>query len=199
MNCRGDSRPATLRHPTSRAGLGTQPRARTRDVRSGNCVDRRSPDANELLPLASNEGLEPQSRFSSMRRTSPASCDVSVCEVFAGMAGDQFALSRQRAARFIDLPHVHRFADSQETEDDEPLRGDPLRPLALPAGYGDTERWWDHLVESRRGADLDVFGAVHEMMSALRAGSSYRRRCWNVAEKPGCAVHLCGTHRRSSG
>ena len=150
------------------------------------------PDANELLPLASNAGLEPPVALLVYAQDEPRKA---VMYPFAKFSPEwqamQFALSRERALRFIDLPHVHRFADSQEERDDAPvseeetLRGDPLRPLAVAAGYGDTERWWDHLVESRQGADLDVFGAVHEMMSALRAElklpaalTEQRREAW---------------------
>ena len=150
------------------------------------------PDANELLPLASNAGLEPPVALLVYAQDEPRKA---VMYPFAKFSPEwqamQFALSRERALRFIDLPHVHRFADSQEERDDAPvseeetLRGDPLRPLAVAAGYGDTERWWDHLVESRQGADLDVFAAVHEMMSALRAElklpaalTEQRREAW---------------------
>ena len=127
------------------------------------------PDANDLLPLASNAGLEPPVALLVYAQDQPAKA---VMYPFAKFSPEwqamQFALSRQRALRFIDLPHVYRFADSLEEQDDASLRGDPLQPLAVVAGYGDTERWWDHLVESRQGDDLDVFDAVHEMMSALR-------------------------------
>ena len=139
------------------------------------------PDANDLLPLASNAGLEPPVALLVYAQDEPRKA---VMYPFAKFSPEwqamQYALSRKRTVRFIDLPHVHRFADSRELEGDAPtneaetldgdtLRGDPLRPLASAAGYGDTERWWDHLVESRQGADLDVFDAVHEMMSALRS------------------------------
>jgi hypothetical protein len=51
---------------------------------------------------------------------------------------------------------------------------DPLDALAAAAGYSDTERWWDHLVESRAGRDRDVFAAIHEMpLSAARIGSTF--------------------------
>jgi hypothetical protein len=133
------------------------------------------PDANELLPLASNAGLEPPVALLIYVQDEPRKA---VMYPFAKFSPEwqamQFALTQERAVRFIDLPHVNRFADSQEEQDDAPasdgdtLRADPLRPLAIAAGYGDTERWWDHLVESRQGADLDAFDAVHEMMSALR-------------------------------
>lgn len=44
---------------------------------------------------------------------------------------------------------------------------DPLSHLASAAGYSDSERWWEHLVEHRRDGG-DVFTAVLEAMTALR-------------------------------
>ena len=44
---------------------------------------------------------------------------------------------------------------------------DPLSHLAHAAGYSDSERWWEHLVEHRRDGG-DVFKAVLEAMTALR-------------------------------
>ncbi len=44
---------------------------------------------------------------------------------------------------------------------------DPLAHLARAAGYSDSERWWEHLVEHRREGG-DVFAAVLEAMTALR-------------------------------
>ena len=48
-----------------------------------------------------------------------------------------------------------------------PISGDPLGHLARAAGYSDSERWWEHLVEHRRHGG-DVFAAVLEAMTALR-------------------------------
>jgi len=48
------------------------------------------------------------------------------------------------------------------------LRADPLQVLAEAAGFGEGERWWEHVVEHRRdGADL--FAAVLEAMDAVRS------------------------------
>ena len=47
------------------------------------------------------------------------------------------------------------------------LSRDPLAHLARAAGYSDSERWWEHLVEHRREGS-DVFAAVLEAMTALR-------------------------------
>ncbi|MDB6068044.1 MAG: hypothetical protein JWR26_4252 [Pedosphaera sp.] len=44
---------------------------------------------------------------------------------------------------------------------------DPLSHLARAAGYSDSERWWEHMVEHRRDGK-EIFGAVLEAMTALR-------------------------------
>jgi hypothetical protein len=46
-------------------------------------------------------------------------------------------------------------------------REDPIGFLAMLAGYEDRELWWEHQVEQRRDA-TDLFGAILEVMSALR-------------------------------
>ena len=77
----------------------------------------------------------------------------------------------------LDGGPVTSAADAQAGDDPESsalapapaaLRRDPLGELAQAAGYPDGERWWDALVESRAGADGDVFGAIAEAMTALR-------------------------------
>jgi len=85
--------------------------------------------------------------------------------------------------RFCDLPQAYRFALPATDKQQDDIEGDPLRWLANAAGYGDTETWWDHLVE-QRGDSLDLFAAIAEMMTALRreAGPSgdveVRREAW---------------------
>ncbi|MEW6157598.1 MAG: DUF5682 family protein [Verrucomicrobiota bacterium] len=54
-----------------------------------------------------------------------------------------------------------------DNESLEALCLDPLSHLARAAGYSDSERWWEHMVEHRKD-DADVFSAVLEAMSALR-------------------------------
>ncbi|MCC2958798.1 DUF5682 family protein [Massilia sp. IC2-477] len=106
--------------------------------------------------------------------------------------------------RFCDLPQSHRLAEEQQDAPDE-VRDDPLRWLAQAAGYGDTETWWDHLVEQRRDS-LDLFAAVAEMMTAVREVArvpeplrEQRREAWmrnaiRAAEKEGFAriAVVCG-------
>jgi len=100
--------------------------------------------------------------------------------------------------RFCDLPQTHRLGEQPADESAEPdgVREDPLRWLAQAAGYGDTETWWDHLVEQRRDS-LDLFEAVAEMMGAVRSAAletmtlrEQRREAWmrttiRAAEKEG--------------
>lgn len=47
------------------------------------------------------------------------------------------------------------------------IRRDPLSYLAKAAGYDDSERWWENLVEHRREG-LDIFKAINEAMTVLR-------------------------------
>ncbi|MEB3357908.1 MAG: DUF5682 family protein [Synechococcales bacterium] len=53
---------------------------------------------------------------------------------------------------------------------------DPLSLLAQAAGYSDSERWWEHLVEQRQDS-TEVFAAILEAMAVLRVevGSLARR------------------------
>jgi hypothetical protein len=56
----------------------------------------------------------------------------------------------------------------EETNEPEPaLHLDPLAHLARAAGYSDSERWWEQMVEHRRDGK-DIFAAVLEAMTALR-------------------------------
>jgi hypothetical protein len=160
------------------------------------------PDANELLPLAAREELEPPVALLVYVPQSPSSA---VLYPFATYSPEwqaiRFALARQLPVRFIDLPQSQRMATTtdptQPVEDEPEPHTDPLAPMALAAGYADAERWWDHLVESRTGQDIDVFKAVHEMMVALRTEladpvpmieqqrEAHMRRCVRAASAEG--------------
>lgn len=154
------------------------------------------PDAESVLQFAASEAMRPpialliyqsddpqQAAFYPFAEFSPEWCAI------------RWALARQVPVRFMDLPQSHRFAivrgadeaDASEPADetaskppaiaaDEPappeaepdaLCVDPLRALAVAAGFDDGERWWEHMFEHRR-ADQDVFTAISEAMHALR-------------------------------
>jgi hypothetical protein len=133
------------------------------------------PDANDLIPLAAHPKLEPPVALLVYVPQAPRQA---VLYPFARYSPEwqamQFALTHKLPVRFIDLPQSARFQDadaqaSQADEDDaDEMKGDPLLPMAQAAGYSDPERWWDQLVESRAGHDVDVFKATHEMMTELR-------------------------------
>ena len=133
------------------------------------------PDADDVLALAAREDLQPPVALLIYVPQTPRSA---VLYPFASYSPEwqaiRFAIQRQLPVRLIDLPQAMRLghdgtAIDREEADDLTPRGDPLAPLAFAAGYTDAERWWDHLVESREGKDIDVFRAVHEMMKAVRA------------------------------
>ena len=85
------------------------------------------------------------------------------------------------------------------------IRRDPLRALAVAAGYSDSERWWERMVEQRIG-DAELFQGILEAMSALReaagAGDSmreqqreaYMRQTIRAAQKEGFSriAVVCG-------
>ena len=91
-----------------------------------------------------------------------------------------WALRHGVAARFADLSMgVSMACDDVGFGDDAeaPEAGwrprDPLSVLARAAGYDDAERWWEHMVEERRGAhdgaETELFRAILEGVAAVRA------------------------------
>ena len=156
------------------------------------------PDADSLIELAARDDLQPPVALLVYPQEHPGRA---VLYPFAHFSPEwqaiRFALARRTPVRFIDLPQTFRMAGNRETahEEDDPspaaahppataLTPDPLDAMAVAAGYSDTERWWDHLVESRRGNDRDVFDALNEMMAAVRADAGTpgvlerRREAW---------------------
>jgi hypothetical protein len=100
----------------------------------------------------------------------------------------RWALRRERPVRFIDLPAANQLALRAEAEaeilstEPEPneaedaasiplpaaaLRGDPLTDLAVLAGYGDAESWWNSLIEEG-GHPETLFAAIEAAMTAVR-------------------------------
>lgn len=61
--------------------------------------------------------------------------------------------------------------DSDETPstdvDTAAIRRDPMSLLAAAAGYADSERWWENMVEERQDSS-ELFQAILEAMTALR-------------------------------
>src|SRR5688500_4789012 len=129
------------------------------------------PDAQDLIPLAGDTEMRPPVALLVYLPQEPKRA---VYYPFAEFSPEwqaiQYGLAQQIPVRFIDLPQAHQFALEQdgEKENGEPeIRQDPLRWLAEAAGYSDSERWWDQMIEQRRDS-TEMFEAIMELMSALR-------------------------------
>ncbi|KQQ24659.1 hypothetical protein ASF56_01875 [Methylobacterium sp. Leaf122] len=156
------------------------------------------PDADALIPLAAHEAMAPPVALLVYRPDRPRDCAFFPFAAFSPeWVAMRFGVAAGATLRFIDLPHANQLADgfgapeappeaapidaepvsepAETPSEDRPaaaaIRRDPLGELAALAGYPDGERWWDALVESRAGADGDVFAAIHEAMAALREGA----------------------------
>lgn len=76
----------------------------------------------------------------------------------------RYAVDACVPVRFCDLPAAHQLALAGRAGGS----GDPLARLAAVAGYDDPERWWDDVIEHRRGGE-PAFDVIAEAMAALRA------------------------------
>lgn len=157
------------------------------------------PEADALVAFAGRPDLAPPAALLLYAAAAP---QRAVFYPFATYSPEWQALCYANASgvplRFCDLPQSARLGEQAADEAPEPdeVREDPLRWLAQAAGYGDTETWWDHLVEQRRDS-LDLFEAVAEMMGAVRDAAGdrlslreQRREAWmrntiRAAEKEG--------------
>jgi hypothetical protein len=169
------------------------------------------PEADGLMPFVGQPGLQPPV---ALLVYAPAAPQQAVFYPFAEYSPEwqaiRYANEHAVPTRFCDLPQCHQLgtpASADETEDNRPRpdadaeaddspRADPLRWLAHAAGYGDTETWWDHLVEQRSDS-LELFAAIAEMMSAARGDAAspadqrearreaYMRNAIRQAEKQG--------------
>ncbi|AMB44645.1 DUF5682 family protein [Methylobacterium sp. AMS5] len=152
------------------------------------------PDADALIPLVAQEGMAPPVALLVYRPDRPRECAFFPFAAFSPeWVAMRFGIAAGATLRFIDLPHAIQLADGFGAPEAAPIdaepvseaaetpsgdgpapaaiRRDPLGELAALAGYPDGERWWDALVESRAGADGDVFAAIGEAMAALREGA----------------------------
>ncbi|WP_407529190.1 DUF5682 family protein [Methylobacterium oryzisoli] len=158
------------------------------------------PDADALIPLSLREGMAPPVALLVYRPDRPRDCAFFPFADFSPeWVAMRHGIAAGASVRFIDLPHANQLADGFGVPEESPeaapidaeplaeatdtppedgpapapaaIRRDPLGELAAAAGYPDGERWWDALVESRAGADGDVFAAIGEAMTALREGA----------------------------
>lgn len=182
-----------------------------------------SADADPSADSTSGDSIDPSASADSapadLRSAGPASADrigrsASPDAVSAG-AVDPSTLSIPASADPASAdtgdasadPPSAEVADVDGGDADAPVhvREDPLSWLARAAGQPDGERWWEQLVEHRRG-DEGLFQAVLEAMAALREElalpeplreqqrEAYMRQQIRAAEREGFAriAVVCG-------
>ncbi|MDJ0437403.1 DUF5682 family protein [Rhodococcus qingshengii] len=121
-------------------------------------------DADPLVMLAASESMEPPIALLAYATGEPSNAAFWPFAVFSPeWQALQWAAKNGVQARFCDLPAFNVLADQGIRTVRE---GDPLSELAAAAGFDDTERWWDSVIESSSGADS--FDAITEAMEALR-------------------------------
>jgi hypothetical protein len=172
------------------------------------------PDAdNALLALAAHADMQPPVALLVYQPVQPQRAVYYPFTVFSPeWQALQYALQQHIPFRFIDLPQAHWMAlresvDAQKAGATPAAENDPLALLAQAAGFSDSERWWDALVESRRDSS-GLFQAVLELMHVARADSeqthapsretllreAHMRQCIRIAQGEGYQriVVVCG-------
>ncbi|MGP1375260.1 MAG: DUF5682 family protein [Almyronema sp.] len=142
------------------------------------------PDANDAIALVAHPEIIPPV---ALLVYAPEQLNQAAFYPFACFSPEwqamRYGLEQGIPVRFMDLPQACRLAlsaaepnpenkDVAETapESHQPQRDrptDPLAWLAEAAGYSDSERWWEHLVEQRQDSTA-LFDAILAAMSALR-------------------------------
>lgn len=124
------------------------------------------PEADHLLPLASNPELKPPVALLAYQTDN---LQEAVYYPFAVFSPEwQAILYAQESGipiRFMDLPLTHAMALAEE-EPREKTSG-TLQHLANAAGYDEHDRWWELMFEHRHENE-EIFTAVQEAMTALR-------------------------------
>jgi len=99
--------------------------------------------------------------------------------------GEPLAESPADHVPLDDIP-----AEGEGEGEDAGPGGDPLDWLGRAAGYGDGESWWNHMVEER-GDSLELFAAIREAMSTVRAEAPPRRQsAWALRREALREAHM---------
>ncbi|GAB0149379.1 DUF5682 family protein [Marichromatium sp. PS1] len=150
------------------------------------------PEGDALVALASDARMRPPVAMLVYAPDDPSDASYYPFARFSPeWQAIHYALGRDLPIRFMDLPLANRIAlrrrerekaaeravpDAAPSADDgaepsaepaEPWRGDPLALIAQAAGYEDSERWWEHMVEERRDTE-SLFDGIRTVMTALR-------------------------------
>jgi len=150
------------------------------------------PEADDLLAFANHPTMQPPVALLVYAPDEPADALYYPFAVFSPeWQAIQYALTQNVPVRFMDLPVAHRIAmrrneaqvlqqtetseeatitdelPDSDQEENNSWRYDPLIFLAKAAGYDDSERWWEHMVEERRDSQ-SLFDAITEAMTQVR-------------------------------
>ena len=146
------------------------------------------PEADALVGLVADPDLTPPVALLAYRNDNPAAAAFWPFAVFSPeWQALTWSVRHGVPVSFMDLPAAVVLADRSvpeptgsagpDTAEDEQahpsrlrratVRTDPIAVLAEIAGYDDPERWWEDVMEARRGGD--PFDAVAEAMTVVRA------------------------------
>ncbi|MBT2211484.1 DUF5682 family protein [Actinomadura sp. NEAU-AAG7] len=142
------------------------------------------PEADPIVELAADPGMVPPVALLAYSPAGTGEDRRAAFWPFAEFSPEwqavRHALATGARVRFCDLPAANQLVPLTDEEPvpegsgdgpdgaDEGIRLDPLGWLARAAGYDDTERWWDDVVEHRHGGP-SPFPAIAEAMAELRA------------------------------
>jgi Family of unknown function (DUF5682) len=124
------------------------------------------PEANSLVELASDPGMEPPVALLAYATDDATKAAFWPFAVFSPeWQAIRYALQAGVPVRFCDLPAAHQFAAGKRVPSG--ITDDPLAVLAEAGGYDDPERWWDDVIEHRQHG-AEPFTVIAEAMRALR-------------------------------
>ena len=187
-------------------------------------------DADSLIPMVGDRAMKPPVAILVYASDRPRLASFyPFAEFSPEWQALKYAHGNKIDCRFIDFPQSRQLAiNAQQEDEDDSVRSqsvehdpkpetaentldsaDPLNWLARAAGYDDGEEWWDHAVEQRM-AGADIFGAIREAMTTIRAEfphkmdeaetrrqqrrEAHMRRCIRETLKAGCEriAVVCG-------
>ncbi|MEM9216143.1 MAG: DUF5682 family protein [Cyanobacteria bacterium P01_F01_bin.150] len=112
--------------------------------------------AKEDIPVGWVDDRKPNDTDQPSENTDQASNDT-----------DQSSEDTDQASNDTDQSSEDTDRASNDTDQTQSLPLDPLAWLAEAAGYTDSERWWEHMVEQRQDS-AELFEAILEAITTLR-------------------------------
>jgi hypothetical protein len=124
------------------------------------------PEADRIVELAASAEMEPPVALLAYAVDDSTRAAFWPFAVFSPeWQAIRYGLAAEVPVRFCDLPAAQQFGSSGGRS----VSMDPLATLAAAGGYDDPERWWDDVIESRRGG-AEPFTVIADAMRELRHG-----------------------------